>query len=121
VLFGAVNPSGHLPVTFPSSLSQVPASTAAQFPGANGQVQYNDGIDVGYRWYQSQAQTPAFPFGFGLSYTTFSYSNLSVTGFNAANTATVTATVTNTGSRAGADVAQLYPATRQVPGNRRGS
>jgi beta-glucosidase len=108
MLFGAVNPSGHLPVTFPSSLSQVPASTAAQFPGANGQVQYNEGIDVGYRWYQSQAQTPAFPFGFGLSYTTFSYSNLSVTGFNAANTATVTATVTNTGSRAGADVAQLY-------------
>ena len=83
VLFGSVNPSGHLPVTFPSSLSQVPASTAAEFPGANGQVQYNEGIDVGYRWYQSQNVTPAYPFGFGLSYTTFSYSNLSVTGFNA--------------------------------------
>src|SRR6202522_3952238 len=108
VLFGAVDPSGHLPVTFPSSLSQVPASTAAEFPGANGQVQYNEGIDVGYRWYQSQDLTPEYPFGFGLSYTAFSYSNLSVTGFNAANTATVTATVTNTGSRAGADVAQLY-------------
>jgi beta-glucosidase len=108
VLFGTVNPSGHLPVTFPSSLAQVPASTAAQFPGANGQVQYSEGLDVGYRWYQSQKLTPAFPFGFGLSYTTFSYSNLSVTGFNSANTATVTATVTNTGSRAGADVAQLY-------------
>jgi beta-glucosidase len=108
VLFGTVNPSGHLPVTFPSSLSQVPASTAAQFPGADGQVQYSEGLDVGYRWYQSQKLTPAFPFGFGLSYTTFSYSNLSITGFNSANTATVTATVTNTGSRAGADVAQLY-------------
>src|SRR6202522_3166218 len=108
VLFGAVNPSGHLPVTFPSSLSQVPASTAAEFPGANGQVQYNEGIDVGYRWYQSQDVTPEYPFGFGLSYTTFSYSNLSITGFNSANTATVTATVTNTGSKAGADVAQLY-------------
>jgi len=108
VLFGTVNPSGHLPVTFPGSLSQMPASTAAQFPGANGQVQYNEGIDVGYRWYQSQKLTPAFPFGFGLSYTTFSYSNLSITGFNSANTATVTATVANTGSRAGADVAQLY-------------
>jgi beta-glucosidase len=108
VLFGTVNPSGHLPVTFPSSLSQVPASTAAEFPGANGQVQYSEGVDVGYRWYQSQDLTPEYPFGFGLSYTTFSYSNLSVTGFNAANTATVTATVTNTGSRAGADVAQLY-------------
>jgi beta-glucosidase len=108
VLFGAVDPSGHLPVTFPSSLAQVPASTAAEFPGANGQVQYNEGLDVGYRWYQSQDLTPEYPFGFGLSYTTFSYSNLSVTGFNAANTATVTATVTNTGSTAGADVAQLY-------------
>jgi beta-glucosidase len=108
ILFGTVNPSGHLPVTFPSSLSQVPASTAAEFPGANGQVQYNEGIDVGYRWYQSQDQTPAFPFGFGLSYTTFSYSNLSITGFNSAGTATVTATVKNTGSVAGADVAQLY-------------
>src|SRR5580692_2325210 len=95
VLFGTVNPSGHLPVTFPTSLSQVPATTAAEFPGANGQVQYNEGIDVGYRWYQSQDLTPQFPFGFGLSYTAFSYSNLSVTGFNAANTATVTATVTN--------------------------
>jgi beta-glucosidase len=108
VLFGTADPSGHLPVTFPASLSQVPASTAAQFPGANGQVQYSEGIDVGYRWYQSQNLTPAFPFGFGLSYTTFSYSNLSITGFNSADTATVTATVTNTGSRAGADVAQLY-------------
>jgi len=108
VLFGAVNPSGHLPVTFPASLSQVPATTAAEFPGANGQVQYNEGIDVGYRWYQSQDLTPQFPFGFGLSYTTFSYSDLSITGFNGSNTATVTATVTNTGSRAGADVAQLY-------------
>ena len=108
VLFGTANPSGHLPVTFPSSLSQVPASTPAEFPGANGQVQYNEGVDVGYRWYQSQKLTPEFPFGFGLSYTTFSYSNLSITGFNSANTATVTATVTNTGSKAGADVAQLY-------------
>ena len=108
VLFGAVNPSGHLPVTFPGSLAQVPASTAAEFPGANGQVQYNEGVDVGYRWYQSQKLTPAYPFGFGLSYTSFSYSNLSITGFNSAGTATVTATVTNTGSVAGADVAQLY-------------
>jgi beta-glucosidase len=108
ILFGSYDPSGHLPVTFPTSLSQVPASTAQEFPGANGQVQYNEGIDVGYRWYQSTDQTPLFPFGYGLSYTTFSFSNLSVTGFNSSGTATVTATVTNTGSRAGADVAQLY-------------
>jgi beta-glucosidase len=108
ILFGSVDPSGHLPVTFPTSLSQVPASTAQEFPGVNGQVQYNEGIDVGYRWYQSTGQTPLFPFGYGLSYTTFSFSNLSVTGFNSAGVASVTATVTNTGSRAGSDVAQLY-------------
>jgi beta-glucosidase len=108
ILFGSYDPSGHLPVTFPTSLSQVPASTAQEFPGANGQVQYNEGIDVGYRWYQSKDETPLFPFGYGLSYTTFSFSNLSVTGFNSSGTATVTATVTNTGTRAGADVAQLY-------------
>jgi len=108
ILFGSYDPSGHLPVTFPTSLSQVPASTAAEFPGANGQVQYNEGIDVGYRWYQAKDQTPLFPFGYGLSYTTFSFSDLSVSGFSSAGVATVTATVTNTGSRAGADVAQLY-------------
>src|ERR1700728_1859314 len=108
ILFGSYDPSGHLPVTFPASLSQVPASTAQEFPGVNGQVQYNEGNDVGYRWYQSKDQTPLFPFGYGLSYTTFSFSNLSVTGFNAAGTATVTATVNHTGRRAGADVAQLY-------------
>jgi beta-glucosidase len=108
ILFGSYDPSGHLPVTFPASQSQVPASTAQEFPGANGQVQYNEGIDVGYRWYQSTGQTPLFPFGYGLSYTTFSFSNLSVQGFSSAGVATVTATVTNTGSRAGADVAQLY-------------
>jgi beta-glucosidase len=95
-------------VTFPTSLSQVPASSAQEFPGANNQVDYNEGIDVGYRWYQSQDLTPLFPFGFGLSYTTFSFSNLAITSFNASGVATVTATVTNRGSVAGSDVAQLY-------------
>ena len=108
LVFGTADPSGKLPVTFPTSLSQVPASTAAEWPGTNGQVQYSEGVDVGYRWYQAQNQTPLFPFGYGLSYTTFSYSNLQVGAFNANGTATVTATVTNTGSKAGAEVAQLY-------------
>ncbi|HVV24075.1 MAG TPA: glycoside hydrolase family 3 C-terminal domain-containing protein, partial [Pseudonocardiaceae bacterium] len=108
LLFGDVNPSGKLPVTFPTSLSQVPASTSAQWPGTNGTVRYSEGVDVGYRWYQAKSLTPLFPFGFGLSYTTFGFSNLSVSGLNAHGTATVTATVTNTGSRAGSDVAQLY-------------
>jgi beta-glucosidase len=108
LLFGSTDPSGHLTVTFPTSLSQVPASTAAQWPGQNGTVQYSEGIDVGYRWYDSQGLTPLFPFGYGLSYTSFSFSNLKVGAMPAGGAATVSATVTNTGSRAGADVAQLY-------------
>ena len=108
LLFGDVNPSGHLPVTFPTSLSQVPASSAAQWTGTNGTVQYSEGVDVGYRWYDSQGLTPLFPFGYGLSYTTFSFSNLQVGSLVAGGAATVSATVTNTGTRAGADVAQLY-------------
>jgi beta-glucosidase len=108
LLFGNTDPSGHLTVTFPTSLSQVPASTAAQWTGANGTVQYSEGIDVGYRWYDSKTLTPVFPFGYGLSYTSFSFSNLKVGTLPEGGAATVTATVTNTGSRAGADVAQLY-------------
>ncbi|MFC4033909.1 glycoside hydrolase family 3 C-terminal domain-containing protein [Streptomyces polygonati] len=118
LIFGAVNPSGKLPVTFPGSLSQVPAQTTAQWPGTPTGPVYSEGVDIGYRWYQSQNITPAFPFGFGLSYTKFSYSNLNVGAFNANGTASVTATVTNTGSVAGADVAQLYvgdPAASQDP------
>ncbi len=108
VLYGNSDPSGHLTVTFPTSLSQVPASTTAEFPGTGGNVQYSEGIDVGYRWYDSKSQTPLFPFGYGLSYTTFSFSNLQVGSLPAGGAATVTATVTNTGSRSGADIAQLY-------------
>jgi hypothetical protein len=118
LIFGTVNPSGKLPVTFPASLSQVPAQTTAQWPGTSTGVSYSEGVKIGYRWYQSQNITPAFPFGFGLSYTTFSFSNLSVGAFSANGQATVTATVTNTGSKAGADVAQLYvgdPAASQDP------
>ncbi|MBR7835101.1 glycoside hydrolase family 3 C-terminal domain-containing protein [Actinospica durhamensis] len=108
LIFGTVDPSGKLPVTFPSSLSQVPAQTTAQWPGTATGTTYSEGVDIGYRWYQSQNITPAFPFGYGLSYTDFSFSNLSVGAFNSDGNATVTATVTNTGSVAGADVAQLY-------------
>jgi beta-glucosidase len=108
VLFGKSDPSGHLPVTFPTSLSQVPASTAAQWPGTGGTVDYSEGINVGYRWYQANRLTPQFPFGYGLSYTSFSFSKLRIGSLTAGGAATVTATVTDTGQRAGADVAQLY-------------
>jgi beta-glucosidase len=115
VLFGQTNPSGHLPVTFPASASQTPVSTPQQFPGVNGQVDYSEGIDVGYRWYDQNNVTPLFPFGYGLSYTSFKYSGLRVTPLSAVAAgnedqplAQVTATVTNTGKVAGADVAQVY-------------
>ncbi|MGO9959566.1 MAG: glycoside hydrolase family 3 C-terminal domain-containing protein [Solirubrobacteraceae bacterium] len=120
VLFGKVDPSGHLPVTFPTSLAQVPASTDAQFPGVNGQVLYSEGLDVGYRWYDASNLTPLFPFGFGLSYTKFAFSQLSITpaADNGIGDVHVSATMTNVGNTAGADVAQLYlgdPASAQEP------
>jgi beta-glucosidase len=110
VLFGQTDPGGHLPMTFPASLSQVPASTTAQFPGNGSKVQYSEGIDVGYRWYDANNVTPLFPFGFGLSYTQFAFSNLQISQSSVDGTqdVQVSATVTNTGQRAGSDVAQLY-------------
>jgi beta-glucosidase len=126
VLFGQVDPSGHLPVTFPTDLSQVPASSPSQFPGVDGQVQYSEGIDVGYRYYDAANETPLFPFGYGLSYTNFRYSGLRITpqalrngtsnpgssscrcNGQSTHEVTVSATVTNTGQVAGSDVAQLY-------------
>ncbi len=110
VLFGQTDPSGHLPVTFPVGLSQVPASTTAQFPGNGTSVQYSEGTGVGYRWYNANNLSPLFPFGFGLSYTQFAFSNLQVSPSNIDGTQNVqvTATVTNTGHVAGSDVAQLY-------------
>ena len=120
VLFGKVDPSGHLPVTFPTSLSEVPASTPAQFPGINGQVLYSEGIDVGYRWYDAQNVTPLFPFGFGLSYAKFSFTNLSIqrTGPGGVRDILVSATIKNVSQTPGADVAQLYlgdPAAAHEP------
>jgi beta-glucosidase len=122
LLFGDVNPSGKLPVTFPKSLDQVPAATTAQWPGVNGKVQYSEGLLVGYRWYDAKNLTPLFPFGYGLSYTTFSFSRLHLSAPKMSGHGRVEATVdvTNTGSRAGAEVAQLYlsdPASTGEPVN----
>ncbi len=110
VLFGQTNPGGHLPVTFPVGLSQVPASTTAQFPGNGTDVQYSEGTGVGYRWYDANNLTPLFPFGFGLSYTQFAFSNLQVSPSTVDGTQNVqvTATITNTGQVTGSDVTQLY-------------
>jgi len=110
VLFGSTDPSGHLPVTFPTSLSQVPASSPSEFPGNGSEVLYSEGVDVGYRWYDAKGETPLFPFGYGLSYTTFAFSGLRISRASANGTSDVrvSALVSNTGSRAGSDVAQLY-------------
>ena len=118
VLFGQTDPGGHLPVTFPASLSQVPASTTAQFPGNGTTVQYSEGIDVGYRWYDAKDITPLFPFGFGLSYTQFAFSHLSVSPglVDGTRDVRVSAVVTNTGKRAGSEVAQLYLADPSASG-----
>ena len=114
VLFGDVNPSGKLPLTFPANLSDLPANTTAQYPGVNGVATYSEGIFVGYRHYDENNITPLFPFGFGLSYTDFSFQNLAInpSSFTLSNNpgqrVTVSLSVTNTGAVAGAEVVQLY-------------
>ncbi|HEY7947122.1 MAG TPA: glycoside hydrolase family 3 C-terminal domain-containing protein, partial [Acidimicrobiales bacterium] len=108
LLFGDSNPSGKLPVTFPVSVADVPAATASQWPGINGAVHYDEGLLVGYRSYNTRKFAPLFPFGFGLSYTNFSFGHLTVTPTTSGGNVSVTAVVTNTGHRSGADVAQLY-------------
>jgi beta-glucosidase len=123
LLYGDVNPSGHLPETFPASPGQGVAhggtvlSPNLQFPGNGTEVDYTEGIDVGYRYYDTHGQAPLFPFGYGLSYTAFGYSNLQV--HTDAHGATADVTITNTGQRPGSEVAQLYltspPAAGEPP------
>ena len=108
VLFGDVNPSGRLPVTFPAAASQVPANTTAQFPGVNGHAAYSEGLNIGYRWYDANNVAPLFPFGHGLSYTTFGYSNLTVNAVSPSGQVRIGFDLTNTGTQAGAEVPQLY-------------
>jgi beta-glucosidase len=110
ILFGEVNPSGHLPATFERRLEDNP-SFAHYYPeGDSKKVEYKDGIFVGYRGYEKNKVKPLFPFGYGLSYTTFKFANLKVEQDNTGGEAHGTASfdLTNTGTRKGADVAQLY-------------
>jgi beta-glucosidase len=106
VLFGDVNPSGKLPVTFPASDRQGPARTKSEYPGNGTDVHYREGTLIGYRWYDAKQQRPLFPFGFGLSYTTFRFSGLHVT--RTRHGYWISARITNTGARPGAEVVQLY-------------
>ncbi|NJC68633.1 glycosyl hydrolase [Planosporangium thailandense] len=115
LLFGDVNPSGRLPMTWPASARQGPVSS---YDDLHRRVEpYDEGILVGYRWYDATAQRPLFPFGYGLSYTTFRYSDLRIAGQG--RNATVSVRVTNSGRRPGAEVAQLYlgapPAAQEPP------
>jgi beta-glucosidase len=108
VLFGEVNPSGKLPTTFPVRLEDNPAFL--NFPGENGEVLYGEGIYVGYRCYDKKDLRPLFPFGFGLSYTSFEYRDLAVSAGSIGpdEALEVTLVVENTGSLAGKEVLQLY-------------
>jgi beta-glucosidase len=131
ILFGDVNPSGKLPISFPKSEADLPHLTIPTPPPSNQppssdllptpvfiDADYTEGLKVGYRWYDAENKEPLFPFGFGLSYTNFSYSQLKATPGNPVQ---VSFTVKNTGPRAGAEVAQVYlglPASANEPPKR---
>ena len=105
VLYGAVNPSGKLTETIPLSLEDTPAFL--NFPGEQGHVRYGEGLFVGYRWYDARNMAVAYPFGHGLSYTSFAYGDATA-AVEADGNITVKVTVTNTGDRAGREVVQAY-------------
>ena len=116
ILFGDVNPSGRLAMTFPKDQHQGPASHFTEYPGDGMTANFDEGVLVGYRWYDAKGQEPLFPFGFGLSYTTFKYSDLQVS--KAGDETTVKVKVTNSGKVAGAEIVQLYigcPAAAEEP------
>ena len=120
VLFGDADPAGRLPVTFPASDTQGPAPVTQpqHYPGVNGVVSYDEGLDVGYRWYDATGQRPLFPFGYGLSYASFAVSGVHASYDRSSGVATVAARVTNTSSRPGPATLELYlvsPAAAQEP------
>ncbi|GGH35172.1 beta-glucosidase family protein [Paenibacillus segetis] len=108
LLFGAASPSGKLAETFPARLEHNPSHL--NFPGESDRVEYKEGLFVGYRYYDAKGIDPLFPFGFGLSYTTFDYSNLVLekSVIREDEKVTVTVDVTNSGQRAGKEIVQLY-------------
>lgn len=116
VIFGRVNPSGKLPMTFPVRLDDVAAHAVGEYPGTKRadsdivDIRYNEGVMVGYRWFDTKKIRPLFAFGHGLSYTTFGYGKLSADASKISpdGALTLSVDVTNTGSRAGAETVQLY-------------
>jgi len=120
ILFGSVNPSGKLPITFPASVNDLPRPVIPGWPNPTSQfnVDYTvEGLAVGYKWFDAHGTTPLFPFGFGLSYTTFSISSPQlIPSFSPASGFQVAFHLKNTGTRAGAEVAQVYLALPAVTG-----
>ena len=139
ILFGVISPSGKLPVTFGNTAREAAYATEAQYPGVHENTgipggpgrtrtpgvpqlvtHYTEDLQMGYRWYEANGVKPLFPFGFGLSYTTFEYSDLSVAPRLDPKTGhavlTVTYSITNTGSRRGAEVSQVYLTLPPVAG-----
>jgi beta-glucosidase len=117
VLFGDVDPGGRLPATFPRSESDLPtAGSASRYPGVDNVVNYGEGILVGYRWFDRRGIKPAYPFGFGLSYTKFALRDLRARGTRSSVGARVTIDVANKGDRTGIAVPQLYLRLPGAPG-----
>ena len=116
VLMGKVNPSGKLPLTFPRDGSQTLAHIRDQYPGDGVTVHYSEGLEMGYRAPAGRGGAPLFPFGFGLSYTTFAFEDLHIMAVpGERHRIVVQFRVTNTGAREGADVAQVYLTYPHIP------
>jgi len=107
VLFGDVNPSGKLPVTWPKTETEIPVNTQQQYPGINDEADYSENLLVGYRWYDAKNVAPLFEFGRGLSYTTFHYTHLVISG-DVRKGYVISFQLQNTGDVAGAEVPQFY-------------
>jgi beta-glucosidase len=126
VLFGDADPAGRLPVTFPASDRQgpAPASQPEHYPGVNGNEHYDEGLDVGYRWYDATGQRPLFPFGYGLSYGQFDISGARASFHPFSRTATIITRVRNTSHRPGPVTIELYlaspPGAQEPPKQLRG-
>tara|TARA_Y100001978_G_scaffold34226_1_gene30048 strand:+ start:1624 stop:2235 length:612 start_codon:yes stop_codon:yes gene_type:complete len=107
IIFGEVNPSGKLPTTFPKTISDTPAF--ATYPGEDLQMDYEEGLFIGYRWYDRENIEPLFPFGHGLSYTSFEYSNLrAIPPKGTSSVAAFEIDITNSGIMAGKEIVQGY-------------
>ena len=113
ILYGKITPSGKLAETFPRHLSDTPAYT--NWPGENGEVRYGEGLFIGYRYYDFRKQAVQYPFGFGLSYTSFEYDHAQLSSSNIKDTdeLVVSVDVTNTGEMAGKEIVQVYVHDRQ--------